>query len=373
MARARTELIHCDNCGEDYADTYRRCPFCNAKPGRKQEGYDETDYGADDAHRGGKRLAGGSRGGGNGHPVKTALYILAALVILAAIWIMCSMVIPKILDLAPASASPSPSVPAVVVPSVEPSTQPSAEPSPDAAPSPSYTTQLPALDDDPLALDSPDLPPVESDVPAGRTPAPSASPAVTATPAPSAAATAALRLSSTDFTLSPRYPTYQMEIAGVGRAMVTYSVKNETVATVNSTGLITAVSDGNTTLTVTDNKGNTATAIVRVSGMNGGQTSASEAPASESPASQAPASEAPAGTGSARLNKTDFSITASYPDPYRLRVTGGEAASWSSKNESVATVSGDGTVTGVGNGSTTITCTLTDGAKLTCTVHVSGK
>lgn len=367
MARARTELIHCDNCGEDYADTYRRCPFCNAKAGRKQEGYDDTDYAADDGHRGGKRLAGGSKGGGNGHPVKTALYILSALVILAAIWIMCTTVIPKILDLAPAGESPSPNVPAVVVPSVEPSTEPSAKPSPEAEPSPSYTTELPSLGDDPLALDSPDLPPVETDTLTSQAPA-SNRPDPSASPAPSAAATAALRLSSTDFTLSPRYPTYQLEIAGVGRAMATYSVKNEAVATVNSTGLITAVGDGNTTLTVTDDKGNTATAIVRVSGMSGGQTSTSESPASETPASQAPAS-----TGSARLNKTDFSITASFPDPYRLRVTDGEAASWSSKNESIATVSGDGTVTGVGNGTTTITCTLTDGAKLTCTVHVSGK
>ena len=24
-------LIHCDQCGEDYSATYKRCPFCNAK------------------------------------------------------------------------------------------------------------------------------------------------------------------------------------------------------------------------------------------------------------------------------------------------------------------------------------------------------
>ena len=25
----RNEMIHCENCGEDYASTYKRCPFCD--------------------------------------------------------------------------------------------------------------------------------------------------------------------------------------------------------------------------------------------------------------------------------------------------------------------------------------------------------
>ena len=28
---ARSELIHCDSCGEDYSSTYKRCPFCGEK------------------------------------------------------------------------------------------------------------------------------------------------------------------------------------------------------------------------------------------------------------------------------------------------------------------------------------------------------
>ena len=30
----RNDVIRCENCGEDYAITYKRCPFCDEKPGR---------------------------------------------------------------------------------------------------------------------------------------------------------------------------------------------------------------------------------------------------------------------------------------------------------------------------------------------------
>ena len=34
MARTptRNQMIHCDICGEDYAATYKRCPFCDGRP-----------------------------------------------------------------------------------------------------------------------------------------------------------------------------------------------------------------------------------------------------------------------------------------------------------------------------------------------------
>lgn len=365
MAKARTELIHCDNCGEDYAATYRRCPFCNNKAQRQDEydGYDEYD---DTAHRGGKRLAGGP---GLGDPARIALYALAALVVIVVICVLISVIIPKLVAPAP-SAAPTPSQSAApsenaVTATAQPSQDPAAIDDPDASFHP-----LPVLDgmggeDDPLALDSPYLPTVEPDPVSSA--AVSAAPAASQPPAgaaPSApVSSGSLKLSSTDFTLSPRYPTYQLE-TGLGRALVTYSVKNEAVATVSSSGLVTAVGDGNTTITVTDQNGNTASAIVRVSGISG-QSSATQAPASQAPASQT-------SSGGAKLNHTDFSITATYPDPIRLRVQGGEAAGWKSANTNVATVSDNGTVTGVGNGSTKITCTLTDGSTLTCDVHVSG-
>lgn len=373
MAKARTELIHCDNCGEDYAATYRRCPFCDAKPGQRlayaeepdyEEPYDDEDYGRP---RGGKRLAGGLPGGGRGPEfwVRVGLYALSAIVILAAIWILCARVFPKLFPARDADPSPSP-IPSEAV-------SPSPVPSPTLPP-----VQVPGVvDDDPLGLDNPDLPAVEPDPIASREPLPSITPSAAPSPAPSPtvavtaspAPAAALKLSNLDFTLSPKYPSYQMEIEGVGRSQATYSIANENVATVSSTGLITAVANGNTKLTVTDKNGNSATAIVRVSGMS---AQASGSSASQTPSSPAP-SQSAAPAGNAQLNYTDFSISATYPDPVRLRVKNGEAASWSTSDGGVATVSDNGTVIGVGNGSAKITCTLTDGSKLTCTVYVSGK
>ena len=376
MARARTELVHCDNCGEDYAATYRRCPFCGAKPGQRIDDYDDTDYDEydDSDRRGGKRLAGGSS---MGDPARIAIYALAALVILAVICILISVIIPKLVS--PAPANPDADVSASVEPSEEASAAPSddlsgVEPSADTGDEPTYSFHpLPVIDgmntDDPLALDNPDLPPVEPDPISSQAPvsgAPASPSPATPTPA-TGTSSGSLKLSSTDFTLSPRYPTYHME-TGLGRAQTTYSVKDESVATVSSTGLVTAVGNGTTTLTVTDQSGNTATAIVRVSGMSGqsGQSSASEPPASQAPAS-----------GSAKLTYggraiDDFSITAQNPDPITLKVQGGTASSWSVKNTSVATVSSGGTVSAVGNGTTTVECTLTDGTVLKCTVRVSG-
>jgi hypothetical protein len=30
----QSEFIHCDKCGEDYSSTYKRCPFCDERPGK---------------------------------------------------------------------------------------------------------------------------------------------------------------------------------------------------------------------------------------------------------------------------------------------------------------------------------------------------
>ena len=35
------EMVYCERCGEDYSATYRRCPFCDERPGRRID-----DYGA---------------------------------------------------------------------------------------------------------------------------------------------------------------------------------------------------------------------------------------------------------------------------------------------------------------------------------------
>ena len=30
----RNDVIRCEKCGEDYSVTYKRCPFCDERPGR---------------------------------------------------------------------------------------------------------------------------------------------------------------------------------------------------------------------------------------------------------------------------------------------------------------------------------------------------
>jgi len=51
----RAETIHCDICGEDYAVTYKRCPFCDGRP-TAADGSEE-----DGRRNGGKRLSTNTR------------------------------------------------------------------------------------------------------------------------------------------------------------------------------------------------------------------------------------------------------------------------------------------------------------------------
>lgn len=359
MPKTKTDLIHCDNCGEDYAAAYRRCPFCNAKPGQRSktaaatgaagadffdDGFD-SDY--DDAQpRGGKRLANNRRGGGYGgrvHPVKIALYALSAVVILAAVWLLCTKFFPLIFRSAPTpSAEPSPSVSAAAP-------SPSLAPTPTPVPSP---TPDPVVTDDPLSLDSPDLPAV--------VPIPTPSQAVTTqAPVTSQAPASGASLNLTDFTISKAYPDpVRLTVSG-GKANA-WSSANETVATVSGNGTVTAAGNGTTTITCLLDTGATLKATVRVTG-HGSSGSQSTPKPSDSGSSSTTAS----------LSTTDFTLSAKYGYSARLTVSGGKAASWSTGNSDIATVASDGTVTGHNPGSTTITCTLEGGGTLKAIVRVN--
>lgn len=72
----RSDVIRCENCGEDYSVTYRRCPFCDERPGR--------------GGASGKRVA-NTRGGGYGRPasaLKITWWIISLAVILCAVLII---------------------------------------------------------------------------------------------------------------------------------------------------------------------------------------------------------------------------------------------------------------------------------------------
>ena len=75
----RNDVIRCENCGEDYAITYKRCPFCDERPGR-----------AGGVVTGGRRVA-NKRGGGYGapiNPIQVAGLIISLIVIIAALVIV---------------------------------------------------------------------------------------------------------------------------------------------------------------------------------------------------------------------------------------------------------------------------------------------
>lgn len=72
----RNDVIRCENCGEDYSITYKRCPFCDERPGRGGVV--------------GKRVS-NTRGGGYGRPastMKAVSWIASFLVVIAALVII---------------------------------------------------------------------------------------------------------------------------------------------------------------------------------------------------------------------------------------------------------------------------------------------
>ena len=113
-----------------------------------------------------------------------------------------------------------------------------------------------------------------------------------------------------------------------------------------------------------------------------------EPPADEAPAVEPSADETPADepqepavpeqppeenvdVSGAKLNRSDFTLSVK-GEKYTIRLSGTEATPhWSIDNPNVATIAGDGTVTAVANGNTTVHCKVGN-RDLTCTVRVRG-
>lgn len=115
---------------------------------------------------------------------------------------------------------------------------------------------------------------------------------------------------------------------------------NTAVATVNSTGLATAVASGSTTVTAS------------LSGVNG--TAAITVPA---PAATVTSITVSASNASVAMGVTQqFTATATYSDGSTANVT--TTATWTAANTAVASIDSTGLLTGVAAGSTTITAAL---------------
>lgn len=118
----RHQTIHCNICGEDYAATYKRCPFCNGRPPEEE---DTTTP----RRTHGRRMSTNRRGGGYSSgqsPLKMVRIVLSLALIVAAVCILVSYLKPIFgKDKPTTTPTPLPSPTATVSPTADPDVTPS--------------------------------------------------------------------------------------------------------------------------------------------------------------------------------------------------------------------------------------------------------
>ncbi len=143
--QSNNELIKCEYCGEMYAASYKHCPFCNEDgTGRwdDPETLEEEYYDDELPVRGGRRLAGGGGRGsrGDGPSVGRIIsWVLSLALIIAAAGILFSIARsfldfgkkePKPVESQPVAESQPPAIPMPTLPPTEPTPEPSQPPAP---------------------------------------------------------------------------------------------------------------------------------------------------------------------------------------------------------------------------------------------------
>lgn len=207
----RNELIRCNNCGEEYSVTYKRCPFCDESAARNANG------------RSGKRLN-NTRGGGYGSGWTLARIVTTALslgLIVAAIGIVVTVVKPLI--------DRGSSEPGTVV----------------VTDSPAADTSAPDQTDEPGAEESAAVQTAES-----------------------------FALTAEDITLQSPGETYRLKATFAPEGTtgnITWTSSDPTIVTVAADGTVTALANGSSTVTAAMDGGYTQTCIVRCS-WSGGAT-----------------------------------------------------------------------------------------------------
>lgn len=179
-------------------------------------------------------------------------------------------------------------------------------------------------------------------------------------------------LNKNDLALTSKGQSYQLSASVAPSNAANKSVKwtsgNPKVATVNSSGKVTAVANGNTTITATAADGSGKKDICAV-------TVNIPKPADPTPTPDPTPSVVK--VSSVSLNQSSLSLTQK-GQTARLSASvspsnaTNKSVTWSSSNSNVATVS-NGVVTAVGNGSATITATAADGSgkRASCSVTVN--
>lgn len=308
-------MKRCPICGENYSDTYKSCPFCEEEAAL-QRGNQLRRGG-----RGGKRASSGNK---RGQPNLLSPILVILILIMAALLVYL-LFGDKIADqLAgnqedPGTEEVTPAPPTLDENEDEDTTAPEAG------------TDTDDQDDGEGTGDTAE----ETDL----------------TALPETLTMSYLGAPKTEFTMSVGDDSIPLTASG-GSGSYTWSSSDESIATVDADGKVSAVSAGQATITVTDGSGK-GTCMVRVKGgTSSGQTTTT------------PSGSAP------KLSSTDFTTRVGGPD-VQLKVGGTTSSvTWASKNTGIATVSGSGVVKAVSAGTTTITATV-DGKVLECIVRVT--
>ena len=308
-------MKRCPICGENYSDTYKSCPFCEEEAAL-QRGNQLRRGG-----RGGKRASSGNK---RGQPNLLSPILVILILIMAALLVYL-LFGDKIADqLAgnqedPGTEEVTPAPPILDENEDEDTT------------APEVGTDTDNQDDGEGTGDTAE----ETDL----------------TALPETLTMSYLGSPKTEFTMSVGDDSIPLTASG-GSGSYTWSSSDESIATVDADGKVSAVSAGQATITVTDGSGK-GTCMVRVKGgTSSGQTTTT------------PSSSAP------KLSSTDFTTHVGDPD-VQLKVSGTTSSvTWASKNTGIATVSGSGVVKAVSAGTTTITATV-DGKVLECIVRVT--
>lgn len=311
------ELIKCPNCGEKYSPSYRECPFCE----------EERSFRRQSGRRTPQRRSERDRSGSNPLHIVIILILLVALGVMS--WILFFGSDDADVDTGETTED--------VTPSGDEQTPPAVDDPP----------AIPDVKDDPPVVDDPpvDEPPVVDDPPVVDEPPVVDDPPI-ADPGTDVSNAA---LSKTDFTL-PVGESYELIVSGT-TVTPSYKTGDASIATVSESGVVTAIRAGTTTVTVTVGE-RTLSCIVRVKGAD--------------PSS----SEATVDLSGASISNTDFTLAIG--EKHTLTVRGTDlSVSWSVANSAIATVSANGTVTGVSTGHTTVTATV-GGKTFSCIVRVAG-
>lgn len=314
-------MKRCPDCGERYSDTYKDCPFCE-----EEEALQDGEEIRRPRSRGGHRAA--SRQQMNLiTPTLVVLIIIMASLLVYLLW--GDKIAEKFHALKEPAAPPTEEV------QPNPTEDPAGQPAEDPAGQPTENPGV--MPDDPNAV-----------VPSGG----DESGAQETDYETIAKLPDGLKLSTTDFTLRNLGETHVITVSG-GGGNYRWASEDEGIASVDSSGKVTAVSGGTTNVVVSDGS-KKGVCIVRV-------TASGKLP------SVPPATESGSG-GAHTLNRED--MTLSNGESFQLKLTGVTTAlTWSSSNSAVAAVSGNGTVTAASSGTTTVTVSW-DGGSCSCVVRV---